>query len=351
MSFWAGRRVFVTGHTGFKGAWLSLWLRRLGATVTGYALEPPSEPNLFTIARVGEDMDDVRGDVRDAARVAAALRSSRGEIVIHLAAQSLVRESYRAPLDTLATNVLGTAHVLEAVRHSPSVRAVIVVTSDKCYENREWPWPYRESDPVGGHDPYSASKGAAEIVAASYRRSFFSDPSGHRVSVATARAGNVIGGGDWGAEKLLPDIILSFTAGEALRLRSPTAVRPWQHVLDALKGYLLLAERLYQSGEFAEAWNFGPADADARPVAWIASRMCELWGADTSWAADTRAAPHEANLLRLDASKARSRLNWTPRLGLESALAWTVEWHRAHIAGNDMRVCSNAQIDRYEATA
>jgi CDP-glucose 4,6-dehydratase len=350
-SFWAGKRVVVTGHMGFKGGWLSLWLERLGAHVTGFCDRPPSEPNLFTRAQVARGVRSVTGDVRELAAVKDVIAHARPEIVFHLAAQSLVRESYRRPVDTFASNVMGTVNVLEAIRATPGVRVAVVVTSDKCYENREWHWGYRESDAVGGYDPYSASKGAAEIVTAAYRRSFFT-ASAHgeaSVAVASARAGNVIGGGDWGAEKLIPDIVRAFGRGEEVLIRSPAALRPWQHVLDALYGYLLLVERLWADPAAAQAWNFGPSEADTRTVRWVVERAAQLWGGGASWRVDTAPAPHEATLLKLDSSKARSLLEWTPRLDLATALDWTVQWYRQDAMQAGMRDVTLAQIDQFMA--
>lgn len=351
--FWARRRVLVTGHMGFKGAWLSMWLERLGAVVTGLSDRPPSSPNLFEAASVAKGITSIPGDVRNLAQVHEVMGQAAPEIVFHLAAQSLVRESYRNPVDTFASNVMGVVHVLEAVRATPGVRAVVIVTSDKSYENQEWLWGYRESDPVGGYDPYSASKGAAEIITSSYRRSFFPPDrhAQHHVAVASVRAGNVIGGGDWGAEKLIPDIVRAFAQRAPVSIRSPNALRPWQHTLDCLHGYMLLAERLCSDAGFAEAWNFGPADTDTQPVSWIVQRMAERWGPGAAWERDTRPAPHEATLLKLDSSKARTRLGWRPKLDLAMALDWTVEWYRAHEHGADMRPLSLEQIDRYIALA
>ena len=343
---WRGRRVFLTGHTGFKGAWLALWLHRLGAEVTGFALPPPTRPSLFERAGVGELLTHVEGDIRDLDAVTNAMRAARAEVVFHLAAQPLVRLSYDQPVETYATNVMGTVHVLEAARQVGGVRAVVCITTDKCYENREWVWPYRESDPMGGHDPYSSSKGAAELVAAAYRRSYMTAAG---IGLATVRAGNVIGGGDWALDRLIPDLVRAFEAGEAPAIRSPDAVRPWQHVLEALGGYLLLAERLL-AGEraFADAWNFGPADEDARPVGWIVERMRVLWGGDAAPPAPwTGGTPHEAGLLKLDTSKARSLLGWRPMLPLDEALGWIVAWHRRTAAGEDARAVTTEQIDSY----
>lgn len=344
---WRGRRVLVTGHTGFKGSWLALWLKQLGAGVAGYALEPPSEPSLFVEARVGELVEDVRGDLADGGRLGETVSRCEPEVVFHLAAQALVRRGYEAPLETFETNALGTARVLEALRVAPSVRAVVVVTTDKCYDNREWAWGYRESDRLGGRDPYSASKACAELVTTAYRESFLA--AGERpVGVATARAGNVLGGGDWGRDRLLPDLLRALAEGNCPLIRNPGAVRPWQHVLDPLAGYLALAEALLaEPAAFSAAWNFGPGDADARPVAWMADRVCELWGDGAAWERDRGDHPHEATSLRLDASLARSRLGWSPRIPLGKALEWVVEWHRLHLAGGDVRALSREQIDRY----
>lgn len=343
---WAGRRVLVTGHTGFKGSWLSLWLHSLGAEVTGFALPPPTEPSLFDTARIGDAIDHVVGDIRDMAAVQAVVARSRPEAIFHLAAQPLVRLSYEQPVETYATNVMGTVHLLEAARQVPGVQAVVCVTSDKCYENREWIWPYRESDPMGGHDPYSSSKGCAELVTAAYRNSYFSCGG---PSVASVRAGNVIGGGDWAVDRLVPDLVRAFEAGASPLIRSPASVRPWQHVLEALGGYLLLAERLLAGDRsFADAWNFGPSDEDARPVSWIVERMRTAWGGNAAAALpDSGPRPHEAGLLRLDTSKARAALGWRPALRLEQALEWIVAWHKAVGAGGDAREVTLRQIADY----
>lgn len=343
-SLWRNRRVFLTGHTGFKGAWLALWLQRLGAEVTGYALAPDTAPNLFDAARVGEGMHSILGDVRDLDALRSALDASGAEVVLHLAAQSLVRESYARPVDTYATNVMGTVHLLEAVRESKNVKAVVVVTSDKCYENREWPWPYRENEPLGGHDPYSNSKACAELVASAYRASFFGN-----ARVATARAGNVIGGGDWAKDRLVPDLIRAFTNGESAVIRNPLAIRPWQHVLEPLHGYLMLAESLLR-GEHAEAWNFGPGDSDVRPVQWVADELARRWSDGASWTQDRGSHPHEAHTLKLDSAKARTQLHWTPRLSLSEALDWIVEWHQAFGAAPERAAeMTMNQIARFEA--
>ena len=345
---WAGRRVLVTGHTGFKGSWLSLWLDAMGADVTGFALSPPTEPSLFAEARIARLVRHVEGDVRDLAAVSAVVEASRPEAIFHLAAQPLVRLSYVEPVETYATNVMGTVHLLEAARRTAGVKAIVCVTSDKCYENREWIWPYRESDPMGGHDPYSSSKGASELVVSAWRRSFF-EAGGPLL--ASVRAGNVIGGGDWAADRLLPDLVRAFVAGVAPLIRAPDAVRPWQHVLEALGGYLMIAERLL-AGEkrFADAWNFGPSDEDARPVSWIVERMRAAWGGGAADAVpDTGPRPHEAGLLRLDCSKARAALGWRPGLTLDQALDWIVAWHKAVGGGADARAVTRAQIADYQA--
>jgi CDP-glucose 4,6-dehydratase len=349
---WHSRRVLITGHTGFKGGWLALWLSRLGADLRGYSLAPSTEPNLFTVARVGAAVDDVRGDIRDAASLDSALREFQPEVVFHLAAQPLVRLSYDDPIGTYETNVIGTARVLDAVRRTPSVRAVVSITTDKCYENKEWAWGYRETDPLGGYDPYSSSKACAEIVSAAYRQSYFpvTRLAEHGVALATARAGNVIGGGDWSGDRLIPDLVRGFLAGEPVRIRRPRAIRPWQHVLEPLHGYIRLAEELLtHDPKFATAYNFGPLEDDARPVEWIAEKMTQFWGDGASWVLDADPGVHEAGYLKLDASRARADLAWTPRLRLESALQWLVQWYRAWQAGADMHAFTMEQIVAYEA--
>jgi CDP-glucose 4,6-dehydratase len=340
--------VLVTGHTGFKGGWLALWLRDLGAEVTGFALPPVGEPSFFEQTCLRALVRHIEGDVRDLGAVEAAVREARPEVVFHLAAQPLVRLSYERPVETYATNVMGTAHVLEACRRVEGVRAAVCVTSDKCYENREWVWPYREGDPMGGHDPYSSSKGAAELVVSAYRRSFFE--TGTRI--ASVRAGNVIGGGDWAADRLVPDIVRAFLAGEAPLIRNPNSVRPWQHVLDALSGYMLVAQRLLEGCDaFACGWNFGPSDEDTQPVQWIADRMAAAWGSDIGWKRPDGPQPHEAVLLKLDCSKARGELGWRPRLRLGDALQKVVDWHRQVADGVDAREVSRAQLNEYEDEA
>ena len=346
--FWRGKQVFVTGHTGFKGAWLCLMLERLGAHVCGYALESPTRPNLFQLTQIGERVDSVHGDVRNFERVRQVIQERRPEIVLHLAAQALVRRSYRDPLETYSTNVLGTANVLEAVRQVGGVRAIVNVTSDKCYQNQETMWGYRENEPMGGHDPYSSSKGCAELVADAYRKSFFGAAGG--AALASARAGNVIGGGDWAEDRLIPDCLRACSAERAIEIRNPTSIRPWQLVLEPLAGYLRLAELLWEHGqEFAEGWNFGPADQDARPVHAIVNRITELWGGGAAWRLTGGEHPHEAHYLKLDCSKARSRLGWQPRTDLDLALRWIVDWHKRVAAGADPRGVSLEQIDQFMA--
>lgn len=344
--FWRGKRVFLTGHTGFKGSWLSLWLQSLGAQVHGLALEPPTTPNLFTEAQVAIGMaSHTIGDIRDLATVQQAMQASQADIVIHMAAQPLVRLSYAEPVETYAANVMGTVHVLESVRHTPSVKAVVVVTTDKCYENKEWLWGYREDEPMGGHDPYSNSKGCAELVTSAYRRSFFQEKG---IALASARAGNVIGGGDWATDRLVPDILRAFEQNQPVIIRNPHATRPWQHVLEPLSGYLTLAERLYSDGlTFAEGWNFGPKEDDARPVQWIVEHMVRSWGNDASWKQDGGVHPHEANYLKLDISKAQARLGWQPQWSLAAALAHITTWHQAWLVNDDMKKLCLTQIQQY----
>lgn len=346
--FWCGKRVFLTGHTGFKGGWLSLWLQSMGAEVHGYALNSPTEPNLFTVAEVSNGMANSEiGDIRDADNLRKAIQAARPEIVLHLAAQPLVRFSYAQPTETYSVNVMGTVHLLEAVRATPGVKAMVNITTDKCYENREWVWGYREHEPMGGFDPYSSSKGCAELVTSAYRRSFL-EPAG--TALASARAGNVIGGGDWATDRLIPDFLRAIDVGEVLKIRSPQATRPWQHVLEPLSGYLALAERLYIDGtDFADAWNFGPSDEDARSVRWIVEHLAEM-RKDVNWQCDETPQPHEAHFLKLDSSKAQSLLGWRPRWRLETALARTIEWHEAWRQEKDMKTFTLAQIAEYQCT-
>lgn len=345
--FWRGKRVLLTGHTGFKGSWLSLWLQSMGATLRGLSLMPPTEPALFEVARVAEGMEHHIADIRDFAAVRAHMSEFRPEIVIHMAAQPLVRLSYQQPVETYATNVMGTVHVLEAARDAGSVKAIVNITTDKCYDNREWVWGYREDEPMGGHDPYSNSKGCAELVSSAYRKSFLAEAG---IALATARAGNVIGGGDWAQDRLVPDILRALQHRQPVLIRNPRSIRPWQHVLEPLAGYLLLAERLYAQGQAdAEGWNFGPRNEDARPVEWIVEYLCNAWGGGAAWTLQPGDHPHEANFLKLDISKARQRLQWAPRWSLETALNRITAWHQAWLAGQDMRaVCLN-QISQYRS--
>lgn len=326
-NFYRGKKILVTGHTGFKGGWLTAWLKSLGAHVIGLGLPPSTTPNLFDSICLGCDMVSIFGDIRELPVVSAIFQQHSPEIVFHNAAQPLVRRSYREPVETYGTNVMGTVHVLEAARNTPSVRSVVVVTSDKCYENREWFWGYREEDALGGHDPYSSSKGCAELVTAAYQRSFFAKESA--ASVATARAGNVIGGGDWSEDRLVPDIVRGIAANQPIVVRRPDSVRPWQHVLEPLRGYMMLAQRLWQNHEFAEPWNFGPREEDAIPVGDLGKRMVSHWGKGDLRFQPDPAAPHEAQYLRLNTAKARTRLGWKPVLELEQALRWTVDWYRS----------------------
>jgi len=345
-SFWRGRRVLLTGHTGFKGSWLSLWLQQLGAKVTGYALDPPTTPSLFAQARVGEGMASEHGDLVDFDRLQALVRAAAPEVVFHLAAQPIVRASYDDPRGTYATNVMGTVNVLEAIRLVGGVKAAVIVTTDKVYENREWVWAYRETDRLGGTDPYASSKAAAELATAAYRCSFF---AGGVPALASARAGNVIGGGDWAQDRIVPDTMRAFLEGQEVLVRNPASVRPWQYVLDALAGYLCLAERLASGAAAGEAWNFGPPEELVQPVSALVTRLASLWGAGAGWT--SRAAANdvkkESRLLQVDSSKARALLGWRPVLGLDDALAWIVEWHRAVGGGADARALSDEQIVRY----
>ena len=345
-SFWKDKRVFVTGHTGFKGSWLCLWLQHMGAELAGFALDPPTTPSMFEEAKVAQNMMSTIGDIRDREHIAEAMAAFDPQIVLHMAAQPLVRLSYKEPIETFATNVMGTAHVIEAARAAGGVKAIVSVTTDKCYENKEWVWGYREDEPMGGRDPYSASKGCAELVTAAYRQSFCSEEG---IALASARAGNVIGGGDWADDRLIPDILRALEKGEAVSIRNPLATRPWQHVLESLCGYLVLAERLYADGDdFAEGWNFGPTDTDARPVQWIVEAMIPLWRQAAKWEKDEGWQPHEARFLKLDISKANARLDWSPRWQLSTALDHIVTWHKAWLAGDNMRMTTLAQIEAYQ---
>ncbi len=346
--FWKGKRIFITGHTGFKGSWLSLWLQSMGAELHGLALDPPTSPALFDAANVGAEMTNTIGDIRDYNTVLAAMGACKPDIVIHMAAQPLVRYSYQAPVETYATNVMGTVHVLEAARQVGSVKAVVNVTTDKCYENKEWIWGYREYDPMGGCDPYSNSKGCSELVTSAYRRSFFQQSG---IALASARAGNVIGGGDWAADRLIPDILRAFEKSQPVVIRNPHATRPWQHVLEPLSGYLMLAERLYSDEQvFAEGWNFGPHEDDTRPVQWIVEHLVDAWGDGASWQHDNGAHPLEANYLKLDISKARNKLGWQPRWSLATALVQITDWHHHWLAKSNVQSKCLQQIEDFQRT-
>ncbi len=346
-SFWKEKKVFVTGHTGFKGGWLTLWLKLLGAEVIGYSLNPPSFPNLFDVADVGRDVISIYADVRNLEQLKNSLREHKPNVVIHMAAQSLVRRSYKLPVETYSTNIMGTVNLLESVREVKSVKAVVVVTSDKCYENREWVWRYREIDPMGGFDPYSSSKGCAELVVSAYRRSFFNKEDSP--SVATVRAGNVIGGGDWGEDRLVPDVIRSFFEGKEVEIRSPNAIRPWQYVLDVLNGYMLLAEALFIKGkDFEGSWNFSPPLQDEKKVSWVVKSLVNFWGNSASWKVSEDNMYHEASYLKLDSSKARAFLGWESHVNLKDCLKHTVMWYKAYQKNINMHRYTNQEILNYE---
>ena len=344
--FWSGKNVLLTGHTGFKGSWLALWLASNGANVTGFSLRPPTEPSLFELANVDQDLNSIFADIRDESAIKKAVNRSDPDVLFHLAAQPLVRDSYDNPLKTFSTNVMGTVNVLEASRNSDRLRAIVVISSDKCYENREWLWGYRETERMGGADPYSASKGCTELVASSYRRSFFAN---EKQFLATARAGNVIGGGDFAKDRLIPDVMASFMSGIPLQIRNPNSIRPWQHVLDPLYGYRLLAEALFDQGkDFATGWNFGPSEEDVKPVSWICDELVSRWGSNASWTIDGKDHPHEATYLKLDCSKARTRLGWRAKLSLRDALERTIDWNKTFLDQGDVRARTLAEIRSYE---
>jgi CDP-glucose 4,6-dehydratase len=347
--FWKGKRVLVTGHTGFKGSWLVVWLRCLGAEVIGYSLAPPTQPSLFKDAQVADGIISIHGDVCDLPGLKAAIFEHAPEIVIHMAAQSLVRLSYKDPVETFTTNVMGTVNVLEAVRCVPEIRVLLNVTTDKCYENKEWLWGYREHDPLGGHDPYSSSKGCAELVTSAYRRSFFeADADAWGTSVATVRAGNVIGGGDWATDRLVPDIMRAIMAKRPVLIRNPAAIRPWQHVLEPLNGYLTLIEHMWENGHiYTGSWNFGPHDGDAKPVSWVVGRLTECWGDGARWELDQSDNPHEAYYLKLDCTKSKCLLTWMPQLNLSLALEWVAEWFKGYESGAGARCITENQIARF----
>jgi CDP-glucose 4,6-dehydratase len=350
-SFWNGRRVFVTGHTGFKGSWLCLWLHALGADVTGYSLDPPTQPNLFEQANVANCVRSIRGDIREFAALKSALAECNPAVVLHMAAQSVVKRGYDDPIETYSSNVMGTVHLFEALRQISKPCVVVNVTSDKCYANREWVWGYREDEPMGGRDPYSNSKGCAELVTTAYRESFFSAAAieRHGIAVASARAGNAVGGGDWTSDQLIPDLMRAFLAGKPCMIRNPSAFRPWQFVMEPLRGYLTLAERLAEDPSgVASGWNFGPGEGDAKPVSWIADHLMRSWGQDAAWSQDPATHPREAHALKLDISKASVCLDWHPVIPLTRTLEWIVEWYRAFQSGADLRKLTEAQIERYE---
>lgn len=343
--------MFLTGHTGFKGSWLSLWLNTLGAKVTGYALAPPTQPSLFEQAGIAPRLDSICADVRDFPRLKSAIAECHPEVIIHMAAQSVVRRGYQDPIETYSSNVMGTVNLLEALRQLGQPCVVVNITSDKCYENKEWSWGYRENDPLGGHDPYSNSKACAELVTSAFCDSYFHpDDSGRFITaVASARAGNVIGGGDWTCDQLIPDLMRSFLDKRPCLIRSPSAIRPWQFVLEPLRGYLMLAERLSNDPvRFTSAWNFGPAETDAKPVSWIADRLAQLWASGASWRSDEAPHPREANYLKLDVSKAKTGLGWEPVLPLNESLDWIAEWYRVFQAGGNLEELTLMQIKRYE---
>lgn len=343
--FWQRKRVVVTGHTGFKGSWLCMWLNAMGAHVCGIALEPPTIPNLFNVSGVADGIEHNIADIRDQTAMQRIISNFQPEIIFHMAAQPLVRRSYEDPTETYATNIMGTINVLEAARNTRSVKAIVNITTDKCYENREWVWGYRENDPMGGHDPYSSSKGCVEILSNAYRLSFLNQ---NGIALATARAGNVIGGGDWADDRLIPDIMRALETGTEIEIRNPGSTRPWQHVLEPLSGYLMLAQKLHDEGlVWAEGWNFGPREQDAKPVQWIVDYLCASWGSDTSWILQSGVHPHEARYLKLDTSKAQHRLHWTPRWQLENALERIVDWQRSWLQGLDMKAVCLQQISEY----
>ena len=350
--FWQGKKVFITGHTGFKGSWLCLWLHSLGAQVIGYALKPPTDPSLYELCSIDKLVESHIADIRDSEALSKALSAVHPDIVIHMAAQPLVRDSYKIPVETYSVNVMGTVNLFEAVRNSKSVKAVINVTTDKCYENKEWIWGYRENEPLGGYDPYSSSKACSELVTAAYRRSFFNSSNTSNLStsvaVASARAGNVIGGGDWATDRLIPDCVRAILKNEKIVIRNPQAIRPWQHVLEPLSGYLMLTQKLFEEGpRYAEAWNFGPDDSDAKPVEWLVGSLCKKWGDGASYMIDKGKHFHEAHYLKLDCSKARSELGWQPRWDLEKAIESIIEWTRAYKSGKNIQEVCLKQIEEY----
>ena len=350
--FWSGKKVLITGHTGFKGSWLSIWLQHMGAEVIGVSLKPPTNPNLYSVANVCEGIIDIREDVANTDKVKRIFLKYKPDVVFHLAAQSLVRYSYKNPVETYKTNVIGTLNILEGIRSVDTVRSAVMVTTDKCYENKDWIWGYRENDPMGGYDPYSSSKGSAELLIASYRRSYYpvDQHSKHRTAIASVRAGNVIGGGDWAEDRLVPDIIRAFQKDNQVEIRNPNSIRPWQYVLEPLYGYIKLAEKLSRDSDgykYAEAWNFGPKDEDIKTVEWIVKRLAKQWGGDANWIIDGKDHPHEASYLKLDCSKANLILNWSPKCSMDYTLSKIVEWHKIDNKGNNYREACLQQINEY----
>ena len=350
--FWKNKNILITGHTGFKGSWLSIWLKTLGANITGYSLPPPTNPSLFKLAKVCEGMNSIEGDIRDLDRITAVLKKHSPEILIHMAAQPLVVKSYEDPYNTFTTNMLGTLNILEAVRHSESIKTVIIVTSDKCYQNKEWIWGYREHDNLGGIDPYSNSKACAELITSAYRSSYFQRSGGSpskNISVATVRAGNVIGGGDWAQYRLIPDIMNSIIDDNFITIRNPESIRPWQFVLEPLDGYLTLAEQLHANGnEYAESWNFGPNESDAQTVDWIVKKLSALWDSEVSWKVLPQSHPYESKYLKLDCSKAHQQLQWRPKLNLNTTLEWVIEWYRGYCNKSNLKELTEKQIKTYQ---
>jgi CDP-glucose 4,6-dehydratase len=350
VAFWKGKRIFLTGHTGFKGTWLSIWLLELGAKIKGYSLQPPTEPSLYNLCNMDDLVDSTIGDIRDFEILRQEMQNFKPDIVIHMAAQPLVRESYNNPIDTYSTNVMGTVHILEAVRNTESVKVFLNITTDKCYDNKEWVWGYRENDQLGGYDPYSNSKACSELVTSAYRNSFFQSTTKSEIkSIASARAGNVIGGGDWATDRLIPDFFRALLNIEPIMIRNPHAIRPWQHVLEPLSGYLLLCEQMYQNnGQFSQSWNFGPSQSDAQTVEYIVKQLCDKWDNNAGFVIDQNPQPHEAYYLKLDCSKANSELGWFPKWNLDIAIDKIVEWNKRYLQGNDVRTICIQQIVEYQ---
>lgn len=348
--FWHNKKVFITGHTGFKGSWLVMTLAKLGAQITGYSLAPNTSPNLYSLCKVEELLEkSYIADIRDQKKIESAIEESCPDIIFHMAAQPLVRESYLAPRETFEVNIMGTINILEAARKVKNLKALINITTDKVYDNKEWHWGYRENEPLGGHDPYSSSKACSELVTQAYRNSFFEVNDGvNNLALASVRAGNVIGGGDWAKDRLIPDCLTSLLSNKEIIVRNPSSVRPWQHVLEPLSGYMMLAEKLYLEGaKYASAWNFGPADTDAKPVDWIVKKLCETWGSDAKYVINDSQQPHEATYLKLDCSKANTELNWNSKWNIQNTLIKIVEWTKAYENNSDMREMTYNQIEEY----